>query len=63
MVFSLGTLLPSLSVGARRLHDTNRSGWLQLLWIVPVIGWIVAIVFLVQEGASGANAYGDEPQI
>lgn len=49
-VFSIATLLPSIAVGARRLHDTNRSGWLQLLWLIPVIGWIVLIVFFVQDG-------------
>lgn len=47
-LFSLATLIPSLSVGARRLHETNRSGWWQLLWFVPIIGWIVIIIFLAQ---------------
>jgi len=60
-LFSLATLLPSLAVGARRLHDTKRSGWWQLLWLVPVIGWIVVIVFLVQEGNTEANQYGSAP--
>jgi uncharacterized membrane protein YhaH (DUF805 family) len=54
-VFSLVTLVPSIAVGARRLHDTDRSGWWQLLWFVPVVGWIVLIVFLAQEGK--ANRY------
>ena len=61
-LFSLLTLLPSLAVGARRLHDTARSGWWLLLWLVPVIGWIVMIVFLAQEGESGDNAYGSVPE-
>lgn len=52
-VFSLAVLLPSLAVGARRLHDTNRTGWWQLLWLVPLVGWIVLIIFLAQEGKSG----------
>lgn len=55
-LFSLATLVPSIAAGARRLHDTNRSGWLQLLWIVPVIGWIIVIVFLVQETKGEAAA-------
>lgn len=55
-VFSLATLLPSLAAASRRLHDTDRSGWWQLLWLVPVIGWIVLIVFLAQE--SRQNRYG-----
>lgn len=48
-LFSLGVLLPSLAVGARRLHDTNRSGWFLLLWLIPVIGWIILTVWAVQE--------------
>ncbi|OYX09410.1 MAG: DUF805 domain-containing protein, partial [Rhizobiales bacterium 32-66-8] len=31
------TLLPSLAVGARRLHDIGRSGWSQLLLIIPIL--------------------------
>lgn len=49
-IFNLATLIPSLAAGARRLHDTDRSGWWQLLMFIPVIGWIVLIVFLAQEG-------------
>ncbi|MBZ0105159.1 MAG: DUF805 domain-containing protein [Sulfuricella denitrificans] len=49
-LFSLAVLLPSLAVGARRLHDTDRSGWFLLLWFIPIIGWIILIVWAVQEG-------------
>jgi uncharacterized membrane protein YhaH (DUF805 family) len=60
-LFSLGVLLPSLAVGARRLHDINRSGWWQLIGLIPVVGWIVLIVFCTQEGESGDNQYGAPP--
>lgn len=60
-LFSLATLLPSLAVGARRLHDTDRSGWWQLIWLIPIIGWIVLLVFMAQEGESGDNQYGPVP--
>ena len=49
-LFSLAVLLPSLAVGARRLHDTDRSAWFLLLWLIPVIGWIILIVWAIQEG-------------
>jgi uncharacterized membrane protein YhaH (DUF805 family) len=49
VLFSLATLLPSLSAGTRRLHDTGRSGWWQLVCIVPLIGLVVIVLLLVQE--------------
>ena len=48
--FSIATFLPSVAVGTRRLHDTDRSGWWQLLYFLPVIGWIVLIVFWAESG-------------
>jgi uncharacterized membrane protein YhaH (DUF805 family) len=47
-VFSFATFLPSIAVTARRLHDVDRSGWWQLLYFLPVIGWIVLIFFCVE---------------
>lgn len=44
-IYSLATIVPSLALGARRLHDVNRSGWWQLLGIIPIIGWIILIVW------------------
>ena len=60
-IVALATLIPSLAVGARRLHDTDRSGWWQLLWIIPVIGWLVVIIFLAEEGKSTDNQFGAMP--
>ncbi|AMO95637.1 hypothetical protein CFter6_2977 [Collimonas fungivorans] len=57
ILFSVATLLPSIAVAARRLHDTNRSGWWQLIGLIPVIGWIIIIYFLVQE-AKEPNNFG-----
>jgi uncharacterized membrane protein YhaH (DUF805 family) len=62
-VVALATILPSLAVGARRLHDTNRSGWWQLLCIIPIIGWIVMVVFLAQEGQTTDNRFGNMPSV
>lgn len=49
-LFTLAVLLPSLAVGARRLHDIDKSGWFLLVWFIPIIGWIIMIVWAVQEG-------------
>ena len=46
--FSIATLLPSIAVTARRLHDTDRSGWWQLLYFLPAIGWLILIIFCVE---------------
>ncbi|TGL61295.1 DUF805 domain-containing protein [Leptospira ognonensis] len=48
-VFSLAILLPSLAVGARRLHDTGKSGWWQLIALTG-IGYFVLLFFWSQEG-------------
>jgi uncharacterized membrane protein YhaH (DUF805 family) len=47
-LFSVVTLLPMIAAGARRLHDTNRSGWWQLLAVVP-FGVVVPIILLAQR--------------
>ena len=57
-LFSLAVLIPSIAAAARRLHDTNRSGWWQLIAFIPFIGWIIIITFLAQEGNSDTNQYG-----
>lgn len=62
LIYGLAVLLPSLAVGARRLHDTGRSGWWQLIQIVPVIGIIVLVVFLATDGHHGANTHGPDPR-
>ena len=49
-LFSLATVVPSLAVGCRRLHDIDKSGWFQLLNLIPVIGWIIVVYWAVQEG-------------
>ena len=59
--FSLATIVPSLAVGARRLHDMNKSGWLQLIWLIPILGWIYMVYMMVQEGDAGDNQYGAPP--
>lgn len=56
LLFALGTLLPSLAAATRRLHDTGRSGWWQLIGLVPLVGWIILIVFLAQEGSHDGEA-------
>jgi len=62
VIYNLGVALPSLGVTVRRLHDTNRSGWLVLLELIPIIGLIIVMIFCAQKGTSGENKYGESPR-
>ncbi len=57
-LFGLATLLPYIAVTARRLHDTDRSGWWQLLGLIPIIGWLILLVWLIRPGSKGRNRFG-----
>ena len=61
-LYSLAVLVPSLAVGARRLHDTGRSGWFQLVGLIPLVGVIILIIFMAQESQPGENQYGSNPK-
>lgn len=62
ILYALATLIPSLAVGVRRLHDTGKSGWYFLLGLIPCVGGIILLVFFVTPGDSGSNLYGDDPK-
>ena len=59
LVVMLGSILPYLGVTARRLHDRGKSGWLQLLALIPFIGVIIVLILCIPEGDKEANAYGE----
>ena len=61
-VFALATLVPSIAVSVRRLHDTNRSGWWLLVSLVPVLGLILLFVWFAQPGEPEANRFGPDPK-
>jgi uncharacterized membrane protein YhaH (DUF805 family) len=61
-IYSLVVFIPSLAVTVRRLHDTNRSGWWVLVGIIPILGWLALLYFLVSEGQRGGNEYGLDPK-
>jgi uncharacterized membrane protein YhaH (DUF805 family) len=59
-LYGLAVLIPSLAVAVRRLHDTDKSGWFLLLWLIPCVGWIILIVWYATQGTRGVNRYGPE---
>ncbi len=61
-LFVLGIIIPSLAVGFRRLHDTERSAWWLLIAFLPFIGGLVLLIFNVLPGTTGPNKYGPDPK-
>ena len=62
MLYSLAVLIPCIAVSVRRLHDTDRSGWWLLIGLVPLIGAIVLLIFMVQDSKLDENQYGSNPK-
>jgi len=58
LLYNLGVIIPTFAVTARRLHDTNRSAWWMLLYLVPIIGPFVILYFTMQDGDTEANQFG-----
>jgi uncharacterized membrane protein YhaH (DUF805 family) len=61
-LYTLAVLVPSIAVTVRRLHDTNRSGWWFLIGFIPVVGWLVLLVFACLDSQPGGNKYGPNPK-
>ncbi len=59
-LFSLFTLIPSLAVSVRRLHDIGRSGLWLLVGLAPIFGWILLVIWFCQPGVPGENEFGSE---
>jgi uncharacterized membrane protein YhaH (DUF805 family) len=62
-IVGLGLFLPGLSVAVRRLHDTDHSGWWVLIGLIPIIGWIVLLIFYLRQSDSAENRYGLPPVV
>jgi uncharacterized membrane protein YhaH (DUF805 family) len=61
LIWQLGNIIPLLAVQVRRLHDIDRTGWWCLVVFVPLIGWIVLLVWDCTEGTGGDNRFGAAP--
>lgn len=62
IIIGLILLIPGISFGVRRLHDTNRSGWWILIALIPIIGVIILIIFFLIPGDNGSNDFGMPPR-
>lgn len=61
-IYALAMFIPGLAVSVRRLHDVGKSGWMILVSLIPVIGFIWLLVLFVTEGTPGENQYGPNPK-
>lgn len=57
LIYSLAVMVPTWALGARRLHDTNRSGWWQLIVLIPIVGIIVLVVFWASKTKPEQNRF------
>jgi uncharacterized membrane protein YhaH (DUF805 family) len=57
LIFTVAIIVPSISVAARRLHDINKSGWWQLIW-VTIIGIIPLFIWNCTKGKNKKNRFG-----
>ena len=59
-LFGLATLLPNIAVAIRRLHDLDRTGWWILLSLIPLVGWIILLIWYCTRGTVGPNRFGPD---
>ena len=61
-IICVGTIVPSIAVSVRRLHDIGKSGWWYFISFIPGIGGIILFVFTLMDSQPGANKYGENPK-
>jgi len=61
-LLALALLVPSFAVSVRRLHDIGKSGWNLLFMLLPIVGWILLIVWACKDSQAGENKWGANPK-
>lgn len=62
IAYQIAVIFPALSVSVRRLHDTDHSGWWLLIILLPLVGALILLLWMVREGTPGPNKYGPNPK-
>ncbi len=57
----LGTIIPSIAVAVRRLHDIGKSGWYYLICLIPFVGSLLLLIWFCNPSNEGENEYGANP--
>ena len=60
-IAALALFLPGLAVSVRRLHDRDKSGWFILLYFIPLVGFIILLIWYCTRGTVGSNRFGPDP--
>lgn len=61
LIVNIALFVPGLAVWTRRIHDLDRSGWWWLLILLPIIGWLILLIWTCTAGTRGPNRYGPDP--
>jgi uncharacterized membrane protein YhaH (DUF805 family) len=57
-IYLIATIIPSLAVLVRRLHDSDKTGWWLLIGLIPWIGAIILFIFTLLPSTPGVNRFG-----
>lgn len=61
-LYTLVVFVPSLALSVRRLHDIGKSGWWMLITLIPLVGPLIMLFFMVKDSQPGTNEYGPNPK-
>ena len=61
-LFSLATIVPTLAVSWRRMHDIGKAGAWSLIILIPILGAIIFWIWCAKNGEEGANEFGENPK-
>lgn len=62
LLYILAVLVPGLAVSVRRMHDIGKSGWMILIGLIPIIGYIWLLILCCFDSQPGENRYGVNPK-
>lgn len=63
LIYSLLVLIPNLALSVRRLHDIGKTGFYLLLSLIPLVGWVILLIWSLQDSDPGSNIYGPNPKL
>jgi uncharacterized membrane protein YhaH (DUF805 family) len=62
MIYFLASIVPSVAITVRRLHDIGKSGWAYLFGFIPLFGSFILLIFACMKGQPNHNLYGPNPK-